>query len=374
MADEEIQPAGALNTLQPDNPYGLTGGYSKMYADMQKQHAAQNAARQQYLASIQKRETDLQSQGMSDYDKAGALFQLSGALLSPTRSGGIGGTLESFGAGAGALAGPLSKAAEAKRMREQQIQQLQDARAKMGIEMAGGMDPQGALPLMKAQQDLAAGKGAETFKLETVEDKPVLVGSRGTIKPFSRAAAGMGEAPAAAPEDEIPPTVRALGAEAMKKYKERMGTKIADDAVAAQQSFESAQQISPILKRAEEAYNRLHKADAIGPIQGDPKGWSRWLAARVGRTNAEEDRQDYEQALADLELWRSTKLKGQGGVTDFERKIIASSLPKLEAINAVPGLNTFKTLNNELKLAMSKPSRVGGQQKQNGVVDFGDLK
>ena len=154
MEEEEVQSAGALNTLQkPVNPYGLAGPYAQAYAEMQKQNEAQNAARQQYLASIQKRESDLQSQGMSDYDKAGALFQLSGALLSPTTSGGLGGTLESFGKGANALSGPLSKAAEAQRQRQQQIQQLQDARAKMGIEMAGGMDPQNAMSLLKAQQD-----------------------------------------------------------------------------------------------------------------------------------------------------------------------------------------------------------------------------
>jgi|GEM_PF-5546716 len=152
--DEVQKPAGALQTLQPSaNPYGLAGPYAKMYEEMQKQSAAQNAARQQYLNSIQKREADLQSQGMSDYDKAGALFQLSGALLSPTTSGGIGGTMESFGKGATALSGPLSKAAEAQRQRQQQIQQLQDARAKMGVEMAGGMDPQNAMSLLKAQQD-----------------------------------------------------------------------------------------------------------------------------------------------------------------------------------------------------------------------------
>ena len=148
------QPPGALNTLQkPANPYGLAGPYAAIADQMQQQYAAQNAAKQQYLDSLQKRETDLKSQGMSDYDKAGALFQLSGALLSPTKSGGIGGTLESFGAGASALAGPLSKAGEAQRQRQQQIQQLQDARAKMGIEMAGGMDPGQSLQLLKAQQD-----------------------------------------------------------------------------------------------------------------------------------------------------------------------------------------------------------------------------
>jgi hypothetical protein len=169
MLDEDgnpiQQPPGALNTLQqPVNPYGLVGPYAAIADRMQQQYAAQNAARQQYLDSIQKRESDLQSQGMSDYEKAGALFQLSGALLSPTTSGGIGGTLESFGKGATALSGPLSKAAEAQRQRQQQIQQLQDARAKMGIEMAGGMDPQSTLSLMKAQQD-AQPKLGETERL-----------------------------------------------------------------------------------------------------------------------------------------------------------------------------------------------------------------
>jgi hypothetical protein len=116
--------------------------------------------------------------------------------------------------------------------------------------------------------------------------------------------------------------------------------------------------VTPILKRAEDAYKKLAKADAIGPIQGSKEGWSRWLAARVG-TTAEQDRQDYEQALADLEQWRSTKMKGQGAITDFERKIIASSLPKLDAINAVPGLNTFKSLNRELQTQIEKGTRKG---------------
>jgi hypothetical protein len=151
MVDQPDEEEGALSTLA--NPYGLTGGYAKMYADMQKQYEAKNAAQQQYLASLQQRENALQSQGMSDYDRTAMLAQITGALLSPTKSGGLGGTLESFGNAATAAAGPLSKQAEAQRQRQQQIQQLQDARAKMGIEMAGGMDPQSAMSLLKAQQD-----------------------------------------------------------------------------------------------------------------------------------------------------------------------------------------------------------------------------
>jgi hypothetical protein len=360
------------------NPYGFRDAYAKIYSDLQSQAASKSAAQQEYLASLQKQEAALGQQGMSDYDRASLLFQAAGALGQPTRSGGLGETIGNF---ATSMSGPLSKAAEAQRQRQSQLQQLQMARQKLGMEMAGtgGVDPGQALALLKAQQESEIGKGAETFKVETIDDKPVLVGSRGTIKPFDRSAAGLDGSATAPTEDVIPPSVRALGTEGIKKYKERIGTKIADEAVAAQQNAETAQMVTPILKRAEDAYNKLAKADAIGPIQGSKEGWSRWVAARVG-TTAEQDRQDYEQALADLELWRSSKLKGTGAITDFERKIIASSLPKLEAVNAVPGLNTFKSLNRELQMQIEKGSRVGGkpsggaEQPKSTVVPWGSLK
>jgi len=353
----QAQPAaaGPLST----SPYGLGGGYAQLYARAQQEAQERQKMQQAYLASLQQQEGALGQQGMSDYDKASLLFQAAGALGKPTRSGGFGETLGNLGE---AMAGPLSKEAEKQRARTQQLQQLQLARQKLGMEMSGTGQPSvsDTLALMKAQQDSETGKGAETFKLETIDDKPMLVGTRGTIKPVDRAAAGLGEAPKVAPEDEIPPAVKALGPEGIKKYKERIGTKIADESIAAQQNAETAQMVSPILKRAEDAYNKLKQADAIGPIQGNKEGWSRWLAARVG-TTAEQDRQDYEQAMADLELWRSAKLKGQGAITDFERKIIASSLPKLDAVNAAPGLNTFKSLNRELQAQIEKGSRAGGK-------------
>jgi hypothetical protein len=316
---------------------------------------------------MQQQEGPLSQTGMSDYQRAAMLFQAAGALAKPTRSGGLSGLMEGVGGAGEAVAGPLSKADEAQRVRQQQLQQLQLARQKLAVEMSGnqGVSPSDMMSLVKSSRDNE--EEAETFKKDEVDGLPVLVGSRGTIKPFDRKAAGLEDRPPVAPEDEIPASVRALGTEAMKKYKERIGTKIADDVVAAQQTAESAQMVAPILKRAEDAYNRLKKADAIGPIQGDKEGWSRWLAARVG-TTAEQDRQDYEQAMADLEMWRSAKLKGQGSITDFERKIIASSLPRLDAVNATPGLNTFKSLNNELKSAMEKTSRVTGRAPAQGAT------
>jgi hypothetical protein len=374
MADED-EDFGGSNA----DPYSVLaanlGGPEKAALMLMKQRqAGVNAQQQKLMDMMQQQESPLSQTGMSDYQKAAMMFQAAGALAKPTRSGGLAGLMENVGGAGEALAGPLSKADEAQRARQQQLQQLQLARQKLGIEMSGqqGVSPSDLMALVKSTRENEEEK--ETFKKDEVDGKPVLVGSRGTIKPFDYKMAGLEPRTAAAAEDDIPQAVRVLGPEGIKKYKERIGTKIADDAVAAEQTAESAQMVAPILKRAEEAYKKLHEADAIGPIQGKKEGLMRKGAAILG-TQAEQDRQDYEQALADLEMWRSAKLKGQGGITDFERKIIASSLPRLDAVNATPGFNTFKSLNRELQFAMEKPSRVGGKQsKQTGVIDFGDLK
>jgi hypothetical protein len=145
------------------NPYGFRDAYAKIYSDLQSQAASKSAAQQEYLASLQKQEAALGQQGMSDYDRASMLFQAAGALGQPTRSGGLGETLGNLGT---AMSGPLSKAAEAQRTRAQQLQQLQMARQKLGMEMAGtgGVDPGQALQLLKAQQD-AQPKLGETERL-----------------------------------------------------------------------------------------------------------------------------------------------------------------------------------------------------------------
>jgi len=128
------------------------GPYQAIYQQMQQQALQKQQAQQAYLASLQKQEGALSQVGMSDYDRASLLFQAAGALGQTTRSGGFGETLGNLGT---AMAGPLSKQAEAQRQRAQQLQQLQMARQKLGMEMAGtgGVDPAQALQLLKAQQD-----------------------------------------------------------------------------------------------------------------------------------------------------------------------------------------------------------------------------
>ena len=151
QTDDEDQPAAApatpgLAALQ------FSGPYQALYQQMQQKADAQRAAQQEYLASMQKQEGALSQTGMSDLDRASLMFQAAGALGQTTRSGGFGETLGNLGS---AMAGPLSKAAEAQRTRAQQLQQLQLARQKLGMEMAGtgGVDPAQALQLLKAQQD-----------------------------------------------------------------------------------------------------------------------------------------------------------------------------------------------------------------------------
>jgi hypothetical protein len=89
---------------------------------------------------------------MSDIDKASMLFQAAGALAAPTRSGGL---MESIGAAGTAVAGPLSKAAQAERDRQDKVLQLQMARAKLAADMgAGGVSASDMLALAKARADL----------------------------------------------------------------------------------------------------------------------------------------------------------------------------------------------------------------------------
>lgn len=360
------------------NPYGLGGGYAQLYALAQQQAQEQQRARQAYLESLQQQEGALANQGMSDYDRVSLLFQAAGALGKPTRSGGIGETLGNLGE---TMAGPLSKQAEAQRQRQTQLQQLQMARQKLAMEMSGTGQPSvsDTLALMKAQQEAETGKGAETFRREEVDGKSVLVGSRGTVKPFDYKAAGIDQTEAKPEEALVPPDIKAMGKDAVKKYTERLATKMADTLDAAEQGAERAKRIQPMLERAYDAYQKLEKMNAIGPIQGKKEGLMRQGAALFG-TQAEEQRQRYEQASAELQAFKSELLKGQGAVTDFERRLLASTLPDLAAINAKPGLETFKFLKTDIENTIKKPDRFRtrgsepqSQSQPGKVVKWGDL-
>jgi hypothetical protein len=320
-----------------------------IYAALQQEAAARKQREQGILAQMQKREQEYAAQPKtSNLEQAAMLMQAAGALSAPTRGGG---TLESFGAAGTALSGPLMKQAQAERDRSEKLMQLQMAREKMGMEMSSG-DISSADMLKLYQMQQASAKGGETFKLEDVDGRPVLVGSRGTIKPFDTSA--LGAAPEADERSAIPPEIRSMGPDAVKKYKERMGTKIADTIEASEAGAERARRIQPIFERAEAAYKDLARLKGIGNIQGS--AIPRAIASTLG-TEIEEKRQEYEQASAELQAFKSELLRGQGAVTDFERRLLASTLPSLTAVNAKPGLATLDFLRADLRSTIERPSK-----------------
>jgi hypothetical protein len=346
--------------------------------------AARRAGLQSQMDIINQQAQQYGQKGMSDIDKASLLFQAAGALAAPTRSGAL---MESIGAAGTAVAGPLQKAAQAERDRQDKMMQLQLARAKLAAEMGtGGVSASDLLKLQQAQTEAAAAAAGKPVTLEIDGEKVSGIFKNGKyydmtgreITPETMPKAGADEGKA-----QIPPEITAMGREAIKKYKERMGTKVADTIEAAEQGAERARRIQPIFERAANAYQTLAKMGAIGNIQGKPEGWSRKIAATFG-TTAEQVRQDYEQALSELQAFKSELLKGQGAITDFERRLLNSTLPKLDAVNAKPGLTTLDFLRKDLQSTVERPQRYRKRGEETPgapapaaggkVVDFGDLK
>jgi hypothetical protein len=127
---------------------------------MQQQRGAVGTEQQKLLDMMNQQQGPLSQTGMSDLDKASLMFQAAGALGQTTRSGGFGETLGNLGT---SLAGPLSKAAEAQRQRQGQLQQLQLARQKLSVEMAGqqGVPAADMLSLIKSQRERVAAETEE---------------------------------------------------------------------------------------------------------------------------------------------------------------------------------------------------------------------
>lgn len=153
----DIEPNVApLSVLTAKDPYAA------IEQRMLEQAQAQRAGQKAQMDLLEKQAAQYGQTGMSDIDKASILFQAAGALASPTRSGGL---MESIGAAGTAVSGPLSKAAQAERDRQDKIMQLQMARAKLSAEMgAGGVSASDMLSLIKARAD-SQPKPGETERL-----------------------------------------------------------------------------------------------------------------------------------------------------------------------------------------------------------------
>lgn len=111
----------------------------------------------------------------------------------------------------------------------------------------------------------------------------------------------------------------------------------AQEELAISQKGVAAEMMLPSIERAEKAYKRLAEMNAVGPISASS---ANRLIGGISGTEAETMRQEYEAASKELELAKAQiSMKGQGQITESERKILALTLPRLDAANAQIGID-----------------------------------
>lgn len=138
--DEGPQTTGSVPTAAaPSAPAAPTqaGGYGALM-QLAMEQAKQREARQRAMIEDLKAQEAKYAEPykMSNLDQAAALAKITGALLSPTRTGSF---AESLGAASEAASGPLSEAAKGERERQEKLRQLQMARQRMAAEIETGI-------------------------------------------------------------------------------------------------------------------------------------------------------------------------------------------------------------------------------------------
>lgn len=144
-------------------------------------------------------------------------------------------------------------------------------------------------------------------------------------------------------------------------YRKGLSQKAADKQQSDADKREAGDSVMPYIDRAHAAYKRLGELNAIGPFYASTI--NRTIGGSFG-TEAEKLRQDYEAAAKHLELTQARiMMKGQGQITENERKILQMTLPRLDAADPATGLRTLEMLRNDFVRAGR------GQQQQQGRTD-----
>jgi len=182
-----------------------------------------------------------------------------------------------------------------------------------------------------------------------------------------------GANPPAVPQDDmtgIPPGVDA------DTYRKELAKKTVAQQSSATDRAAQARNVIPILDRAEQAYSALGQAGGIGPLNASTL--NRTIGGALGANN-EKLRQEYEAAAKDLELYKAQiSMKGQGAITEGERRLLALTLPRLDAADPQTGLRTLRDLRGQFERAMSAdrlPSYgQGGGQPAPTSAPSGDMQ
>jgi hypothetical protein len=112
-------------------------------------------------------------------------------------------------------------------------------------------------------------------------------------------------------------------------------------------SKKTADKLMPHIDDAIDAYEKLIKRNGIGPVSGSTP--NRWAESAFNSQN-EVNRQRYEIAIANLNLAQNV-FKGQGAVSDFERRLMMSRFPSLQAAAGMgpAGLEELKRMKKEFQ-------------------------
>lgn len=146
-----------------------------------------------------------------------------------------------------------------------------------------------------------------------------------------------------------------------KAWRIELAKKIADQEAANLQSATQLKNYMPHVDRAMAAYEKLGNMNAIGPVAASAP--NRMVAGALHGTmlgdvnnwsTAEATRQEYEAAKSQLELLQAQiSLKGQGAVSDAERRLLAITLPRLDAADPKTGLETLRVIRSVMGKVIS---------------------
>ncbi len=138
----------------------------------------------------------------------------------------------------------------------------------------------------------------------------------------------------------------------VQAYRKKLGQVAATNEEDTFKSAKAAAEFKPFIDQAVSAYEGAAGKGGIGPIVGNP------IARSVNQytlgTDAEKARQNYDQALSNVQLRiTAAQNKGEGAVSNFERQMYSKQFPDLQALDPQQKLQYLKQIQSITDQAIS---------------------
>ena len=174
------------------------------------------------------------------------------------------------------------------------------------------------------------------------------------------------------PKGQVDPAMAGIPAgvnpKEMLKERAKVAAKLESDLA---QSAKVASFIAPKFDQMVKAYEDTIAAGGIGPITGSEPGR---LAGKLFHTDAEAARQKYEMAKAPISAYiTSAANKGQGPVSEWERKMYGLSLPGFDALKPQEQLEILKSIRDEIGATVKagKATPIGQASGMSDIYNYG---